>query len=786
MKTKFFSLFVLLFIAGTILFISCKKSIDDTETTPVPAFAIPAASPVVGSVSGVIVDENNSPIPAADITYAGIIYHTDAQGFFDIKNVTLDKYVSTVTVNKTGYFKALRSFSANATRNYLTIKLIPKTLAGSVSSTTGGSISLSNGTGITFLSNSIITKSTGAAYTGAVKVYASYIDPTSSDFSARVPGSMMGQDAANMYVLQSTGMIAVDLESPAGEALQLATGMTASIKLSIPASLTGKAPATIDTWSLDDRGVWKKEGQATKNGDFYDMQVTHFSFWNCDVPANAIYLNIHVQDQNNLPLANALVQLTIPNNNTWWATTSGITDSLGNVSGLVPANLGLVMNISSNASNCPAPIATQNIGPFNSNAAITASVTLSAVQLLTVTGTANNCSNQPIQNGTVIIYAGQFGSYHATIVNGTYTTTIVHCASITTLNVTAYDYDTQAQASSGNVTVSGSNVTVPLLTTCNTTQPALYNYTGYQISGLYYPGVALTAANAITAIVEVIVPGPYSVNTITTNGISFAASGMFTTTGLQSIVLQGSGTPIATGSYTYVLLSSGGQNTGVVINVTNQPPPAAVFTFGGPGNCPGAVISGNYFTGIMLGSNNTVTLTVNVTTVGSYFINTGTSINGMSFSDSGTFVSTGAQAVTLYGYGAPLVQGNYTFQAQAANVPGCVFVVNTTQMSNADFTFAGAPGACSGVQVSGTYITAIPLNSQNLVTLLVNVTTPGNFAITSTSGNGISFSSTGVFTTLGVQSVTLSGTGTPLVSGVNAYTASASGIPGCSWSITTN
>jgi len=306
MKTRILPLGAVLFLCCTIFFFACKKDISNPNPVIVPEepnnFAIPAASPVTGSVSGLVVDENNTPVPSADVTFGSTVYQTDARGFFNINNVQLDKYVTTVSVQKSGYFKALRAFSASATRNYVSIKLIPKILSGTISATAGGAINLTGGTGITFQANGMIVKSTGAPYTGQVNVYASYIDPTASDFDNRIPGSMMGQDTENMYVLQSTGMVAVDLESSTGEALQLANGKPAAVKLPIPASLLAKAPATIDTWSLDNRGVWIKEGQATRNGNAYDLTASHFSFWNCDVPASAVYLHLHLQNQDNHPL----------------------------------------------------------------------------------------------------------------------------------------------------------------------------------------------------------------------------------------------------------------------------------------------------------------------------------------------------------------------------------------------------------------------------------------------------------------------------------------------------
>ncbi len=788
MKSRFLPLLALMSLYGMIFFSSCQKNIDDTIFTPLPQpkFAIPGASPVNGSVCGIVVDENDIPVASAEVTYSGIIYQADAKGFFDIKNVVLDKYVSTVTVNKTGYFKAIRSFSANATRNYLSIKLIPKTLAGNFSASTGGGVSLSNGASITFQTNSIIVKSSGAAYTGSVKVYASYIDPTSNDFSERVPGSMMGQDSANMFILQSTGMIAVDLESPTGEALQLATGKTANIKLPIPSSLTGKAPATINTWSLDDRGVWKKEGLATRNGDLYDMQVSHFSFWNCDVPVNAIYLTIHLINQNNQPLSNTLVKLTIPNNNSWWATTSGRTDSLGNVSGLVPSNLTLLMKVFPNGFNCPTPAHTQNIGPFSIDTTINISANISPAQSITVTGTANACNNQPIPNGTAIIYTGTYGATYTTIINGIYSATILQCSALTSVSVRVFDFNTSAQALSGNVPVSGNPVTIPLLTACNPLQTATYNIIGCQgNSGSYTVGTALTGNNVISLNINVLTPGIYNITTNNTNGMVFSASGTFTNAGVQTIVLQGSGTPVTGGWFTFNTGSSPALGCSASIFVSAAATNPAVFTLGGPGGCNGTT-TGTYFVGVSLDSTYTITLTVNVTSPGTYNINTGNNINGINFSDTGTFYSTGVQAITLYGSGAPIADGAYTFQAQGGGAVACTFVINVFPR-NAAYTFTGAPGNCTGVQVAGSYMSGTALNTQNTVVINVNVTSTGPYSITTNPANGISFARTGSFTTTGQQTVVLLGSGTPVSPGVNNFVITGvAGTQGCNFTVTTN
>lgn len=773
----------------------------DNEPIPDPGtpLAIPAASPVTGSISGMVVDETNTPVSGAVVNYGSATVNTNARGMFSFNQVTLDKYITTITVTNPGYFKAFRSFSASASRNFVSIKLLPKTLSGTISSSTAGTVSLTNGTEIGFQANSIVVKGTGAAYTGSVKVFASYIDPTSTDISSVVPGSFMGRDASNLYSLQSTGMIAVDLESPAGVPLQLATGSPASIKLPIPASLLGKAPATIDTWSLNDQGIWQKEGTATKSGDHYEMQVTHFSFWNCDVPANAIYLTLHIQDQSGNALANMLVSLTVPNSTSWWATTYGITDSLGNVSGLVPANLQLVLNTYANVFNCNTSVNTQNIGPFNTNTTLTVTTSISTSQTLTISGTATDCSNQPLQSGTAIIYADMYGYSYVPIVNGAYTATQIHCSPISQVSVTVIDNSNAAQANSGNVPVSGNSVTVPVLSACGGSGNAVFTFGGAagscttpSVSGTYTVGVPLLPGNNLIFVeVNVLVPGNYSLSTALTNGISFSGTGTFLTTGIQTAVLAASGTPLSAGASTLQVISAGTSGCTFVVDVLSPPPPQAVYEFGTTGPCNGTTVAGTYIAGIpSIGNANTVSFSINVISTGSYSI-TSSGNNGLQFSDSGYFSTTGPRIVVLEASGTPTAPGTFNYTTfSSTGITGCTFSVTATGNSNnASFTFGGAPGTCTGASLSGTYTTGVAVSpaAGDSISLTVNVITTGPYLIQTSTVNGFSFIGAGVFISPGVQSVILQGSGTPIQAGTYTFTPISQGSPaGCVFTVVVN
>ncbi len=106
----------------------------------------------------------------------------------------------------------------------------------------------------------------------------------------------------------------------------------------------------------------------------------------------------------------------------------------------------------------------------------------------------------------------------------------------------------------------------------------------------------------------------------------------------------------------------------------------AEYTLGSGGNCTGTIVSGRFVADTALTATNTVTITVDVTVAGAYWITTNT-INGMSFSQISTFTSTGPQTAVLTGTGIPVDTGTVDFEVTPLNGPGgsCTFSVGTVE-----------------------------------------------------------------------------------------------------------
>ena len=462
------SLFISIFI------LSCQKEVKtDNPVTGGGTGTVVNPTPVQGNVTGKVIDNNNNAVAGATVRAGSNTTATDSRGLFRFNNIQLDKFSAVITVEKAGFFKGYRVFSASANNtNFVKLRLVPKSLIGSIDAANGGSVTLPDNSKITLPASGVVAKATSQSYTGSVKVYAAVIDPTSADISQVVPGSFQGTDANNnRVILKSFGMLAVELEGNSAEQLQIAPGKTAKLRFTIPSSLRSTAPATIPLWSVDETtGLWKQEGSANKGTDYYEGDVSHFSFWNCDISSQTVFLEMTIVTAEG-PLSHVQVKLTRPNGSSSY----GYTDSSGHVGGQVPKNEALTLEV---LNTCNQPIYTQNVGPFSTTTNLgTITVTLSPVNTLQITGSAVNCSNQPVTSGNVLVYF-EGHLYNRPISNGNFSLTITRCSNSTAaVEIVAVDNVANQQSSSPwTGTASTGTINTGTISACGTSSTSFINY----------------------------------------------------------------------------------------------------------------------------------------------------------------------------------------------------------------------------------------------------------------------------------------------------------------------
>lgn len=93
---------------------------------------------------------------------------------------------------------------------------------------------------------------------------------------------------------------------------------------------------------------------------------------------------------------------------------------------------------------------------------------------------------------------------------------------------------------------------------------------------------------------------------------------------------------------------------------------------------------------------------------------------------------------------------------------------------------------CASVTVNGAYSNGNALNATNTITIDVFVNIIESYTITTNMANGYSFSGSGTFSSIGVNTVTLAGSGTPLADQTDTFTITLNGNDTCTTDISTN
>ena len=384
---------------------------------------------------GTVIDKNHNPIEGVTISIGNETAMTDSNGVFIIRDADVKERFGYIKAEKAGYLHGSRSVVPSPGTNKIQIMLLEETVVGTVSSGNSETLTADDGSSVSFDGNFI--KEDGSVYTGSVDVIMHHLDPTDDDMALQMPGMLYAENEEGAErMLQTLGMLAVELRGSGGEDLNLAEGAISEIKIPVDTSLLSTAPTTIPLWYFDETtGYWKEEGQATLQGNFYVGTVSHFSFWNCDIPAEAITLCVTVVGESDNPLNNIEILITSTN----YGTRRGVTNEFGQVCGLVPSNESLELNIYYPECSSFAVIS-EIVGPFSMDDNISITVPDSFYTISeTVTGTFNTCDSDTVTDGYIqLIYADQV--YTDIVTDGAFEFDVLRCSNNDSFMIVGRDF----------------------------------------------------------------------------------------------------------------------------------------------------------------------------------------------------------------------------------------------------------------------------------------------------------------------------------------------------------
>jgi hypothetical protein len=496
-------------------------------------------SEVSKNFSGQIVDENNNALSNVAITISNKTATTDVNGIFIINSATVHDKFAYITAKKVGYIDGSRSLVPTNGINNVKITMLTGTIIGSVNSGGVGTISLPNGTKVTFDGN--FKTETGQAYSGSVSVIMNHLDPTDPNIMNKMPGMLLAENSnGEERILETYGMMNIELRGAASQKLQLST--TAQIEMPISTSQLAASPNTIPLWHFDETlGYWKEEGSATKQGTKYVGTVSHFSWWNCDAQFPTIRLCVTVVNSAGTPLSNVRVGLRRASST---YTVNGITNNLGQVCGLVPANETLTMTIYDTCDNI---ISTSSVGPFSVDTTLpNVVVTNSTIQSTLVQGNLLKCDGTNVTNGYVLLHYGN-QNVLATVTNASFSFTMLVCSATNTgFTLQGFDYDNLQTTNTINYTFTNPITNVGNLTACST----ISEFISYRID-----------MNPIKYIIaNITASGRASASGTTTSGLTISAYSVNSPTTSQGFYLFGN--TIVPGIYSSSMFSIESADTG--------------------------------------------------------------------------------------------------------------------------------------------------------------------------------------------------------------------------------
>lgn len=428
MKSTTASIWFLVFLLGFTL--SCSK--DDKKENPVVEKQV--------AIDGFITDDQGKNIEGAIVEFENLRTTTNKEGYFQFPETKYTDHAY-IKASKAGYFAGSRTlFLQKSKLANVRISLLPKLFSKSFVSSSSSTIDI--GTVQLEIPANAIVNENGQNYHGTVNVAIQYLNPT--DFSIRnaMPGDLVGLSTNNeLQGLGSYGMAAIELQSTSGTKLQIKDNTEIKLRIEIPTSLRVHAPASIPLWYFDETdGLWREQGKATKNGNVYEGNVKHFSFWNCDDFFPVVHLRGRVIDYSGDPVVNTNVTLTIVSNGL-----KGFdrTNRDGIFEGLVPENELMILEI---ADECGNVIDSKNIGPFSTDVYLgDLQIIFISSHLSSIEGTVVDCNHQALNDAIVLISVGSISYSLRTNQNGNFAGTLTFCEN-NPITITAYDIKTLKQS----------------------------------------------------------------------------------------------------------------------------------------------------------------------------------------------------------------------------------------------------------------------------------------------------------------------------------------------------
>lgn len=399
------------------VFISCTKSTKEINERPnIPVDPTKVAA---GLISGFVMDKSFSVIESAIVKIGTASVTTDKYGYFEIKDAQVSNSSGTITFIKIGYFSITKTFSPSKDKGaFFRVMMLPENNIGTIEAVTGGSLTYEPGIAsttylgisikISLPTNAMEVASSGLLYKGKVFFKAAMSSTYEGElFYRKMPGDLRCTDSTGKEkLINSTNLIFAQVTGSGGEVLQIAKNKKITLTLTTP--ITEYKPPIVPIWYFDDTtGFWKQDGEAIKNGNKYEGEISHLGCLNYNTIAfdNVLKFDCTIVDKEGYPMPNVFIGIEpIPFQSNFL-----LTDASGYVSGIMPANSQVKLKVY-RGSNLEyiGVIYEKPVTTGNSDISL-GTIIVAADNSTILEGSVRDCNNEGLASDGYIMAGNHFG-----------------------------------------------------------------------------------------------------------------------------------------------------------------------------------------------------------------------------------------------------------------------------------------------------------------------------------------------------------------------------------------
>ena len=458
----------IILLVGMLCQLSCQKDdheFDQQVNEPVLSnFTPDFGANIKADFMGKVINEQGANIANVQITIGNKTVYTDHNGIFLVEQANAFEDFAYVKAYKSGYINGSRAVIPSTDGiNDIQITLVKERVTAVVSAGSESQVTLDNGATVYFGGGFI--DAAGNPYTGDVKVVTHYLTPGEEETYTEMPGMLLAQDNGNnLRSLETYGMLSVNLYTPGGSPVNIDPTSKATLEFPVDASQTGIAPEKVPLWYFDEeKGLWVEDGEVIRTGDKYIGEVSHFTWWNVDIPMDYVSVCFTLQTSyKKVPYH----YIEIIRNSTGQTIYAGVTNDGGRECGLLPKGEEVTVKVYGQLGCEDAIILEQVEGPFNSDAHVTINVTSNPyVKETTISGEAKNCNGDVITSGYAYFFNNNTDVF-VSIDNGNISYDHLFCVG-EKMNVVIFDSSTSQLNNPVQVDLLQGETPLELSPTCN-------------------------------------------------------------------------------------------------------------------------------------------------------------------------------------------------------------------------------------------------------------------------------------------------------------------------------